>query len=74
MRVYEQVFDVGPQTVEQLETVLGSSLEEAFATYSGRQVSGLKPDSTLDREKHRLTRYGARLQTSAKPLCKAGYS
>jgi integrase len=46
MRVYEQVFDAGPETVAQLETVVGSSLEEAFATYSGRHVSGLKPDST----------------------------
>jgi integrase len=45
MRVYEQVFDAGPQTVAHLETVLGCSLEEAFAIYSGRQVSGLKPDS-----------------------------
>jgi hypothetical protein len=45
MRVYEQVFDAGPQTVAQLEMVLGCSLEEAFAIYSGRQVSGLKPDS-----------------------------
>ena len=33
MRVYEQVFDAGPQTVAQLETVLGCSLEEAFAIY-----------------------------------------
>jgi integrase len=45
MRVYEQVFDAGPHTVAQLETVLGCSLEEAFAAYSGRQVSGPKPDS-----------------------------
>ena len=45
MRVYEQVFDAGPQTVAQLETALGCSLQEAFAIYSGRQVSGLKPDS-----------------------------
>jgi hypothetical protein len=40
MRVCAQVFDAGPQTVAQLETVLGCSLEEAFAIYSERQASG----------------------------------
>ena len=37
MRVYAQVFDAGPQTVAQLETVLGWSLEEAFAIDSERK-------------------------------------
>ena len=45
MRVYQQVLDAGPQTVELLEAILGCGLEEAFDTYSGRRVSGLKPDS-----------------------------
>lgn len=45
MRVYQQVLDAGPQTVELLEAILGCGLEEAFETYSGRRVSGLKPDS-----------------------------
>lgn len=45
MRVYEQVFDAGPRTVEQLEGVLGCSLEQALAVYSGRQVRGLNVDS-----------------------------
>jgi hypothetical protein len=53
MRVYEQVFDAGPQTVAELETVLRCSLEEAFAIYSGRQVFGLKPDSP---QKHSAVR------------------
>jgi hypothetical protein len=30
---------------EVLERVLGSTVEEAFASWSGRGVSGLKPDS-----------------------------
>lgn len=45
MRVYEHVFDAGPRTVEQLETVLGCSLDEAFEIYSGRHVCGLNVDS-----------------------------
>jgi hypothetical protein len=49
MRVYQHVLDAGPQTVELLEAILGCGLEETFEIYSGRRVSGLKPDSG---EKH----------------------
>jgi hypothetical protein len=45
MRVYQHVLDAGPQTVELLEAILGCGLEETFEIYSGRRVSGLKPDS-----------------------------
>jgi hypothetical protein len=45
MRVYQQVLDAGPQTVQLLEAILGCGLDEAFETYSGRRVAGLKPDS-----------------------------
>jgi WD40 repeat protein len=68
MRVYEQVFDAGPQTVAQLETVLGCTLEEAFAIYSGRQVSGLKPDSA---QKTPAARSTARAQARGTPLRRA---
>jgi hypothetical protein len=57
MRAYEQVFDAASQT-PQLEAILGRSLDEAFAIYSGRQVSGLKPDS-------------ARKPTAARPPARA---
>jgi hypothetical protein len=43
MRIYQQVLDMGGPAV--LEHVLGSTLEEAFGAWSGRGVSGLKPDS-----------------------------
>jgi Phage integrase family len=36
MRVYQQVLDMGGVAVETLEKVLGCSLDEALATYSGR--------------------------------------
>jgi hypothetical protein len=37
MRVYQQVLDMGGAPVEQLEGVLGRTIQEAFATYSGRE-------------------------------------
>ena len=45
MRVYQQVLDMGGPAPGVLEGVLGSTAEEAFAAWSGRGVSGLKPDS-----------------------------
>jgi integrase len=45
MRVYQQVLDMGGPAPGVLERVLGSTAEEAFAAWSGRGVSGLKPDS-----------------------------
>ena len=45
MRVYQQVLDMGGPAPGVLERVLGSTAEEAFAAWSGRAVSGLKPDS-----------------------------
>jgi integrase len=44
MRVYQQVLDMGGPASGVLERMLGSTLEEAFAAWSGRGVSGLKPD------------------------------
>jgi hypothetical protein len=52
MRVYQQVLDMGGPAPGVLERVLGSTVEEVFAAWSGRRVSGLKPDSaerTLER-------------------------
>lgn len=45
MQVYQQVLDMGGIAPEVIERVLGSTVEEAFAAWSGRGVSGLKPDS-----------------------------
>ena len=45
MRVYQQVLDMGGPAPGVLERVLGGTAEEAFAAWSGRGVSGLKPDS-----------------------------
>ena len=36
MRVYQQVLDMGGAAVEQLEGVLGCTIQEAFVTYSWR--------------------------------------
>jgi integrase len=44
MRIYQQVLDMGGAAVEVLESVLGCSIEEAFTIYSGREVTGPKPD------------------------------
>jgi integrase len=40
MRVYQQVLDMGGGAVETLEQVLGCTIQEAFAIYSGRQGLG----------------------------------
>jgi Phage integrase family len=40
MRVYQQVLDMGGAAVEQLERVLGCTIQEAFVTYSGREGFG----------------------------------
>lgn len=40
MRVYQQVLDMGGAAVDTLEKVLGCTLEEALATYSGRAGFG----------------------------------
>jgi hypothetical protein len=37
MRVYQQVLDMGGAAVETLERVLGCTIQEALATYSGRE-------------------------------------
>jgi hypothetical protein len=38
MRVYQQVLDMGGAAVETLEGVLGCTIQEALATYSGREL------------------------------------
>lgn len=38
MRVYQQVIDMGDGGVQMLETVIGCTLDEAFALLSGRGV------------------------------------
>ena len=40
MRVYQQVLDMGGGAVETLEQVLGCTIPEAFAIYSGRPGLG----------------------------------
>jgi hypothetical protein len=42
--VSEQVLDMGGAAVGVVESVLGWSIEEAFTPYSGREVTGPKPD------------------------------
>ena len=44
MRVYQQVLDMGGGAFDRLENIVGCDLDEAFATLSGRAVSGPKPD------------------------------
>jgi hypothetical protein len=44
MRIYQQVLDMGGAAVEVLESVVGCSIEAAFTIYSGREVTGPKPD------------------------------
>ena len=38
MRVYQQVLDMGGSAPEQLEQLLGCSVDEAFTLLSGREV------------------------------------
>jgi hypothetical protein len=45
MGVYQQVLDMGPGSVEALETVLGCSLPEARAVYVGHGVYPLNTHS-----------------------------
>jgi hypothetical protein len=40
MRVYQQVLDMGGGAIETLERVLGCTIEEALASYSGREGLG----------------------------------
>jgi integrase len=40
MRVYQQVLDMGGGAVKTLERVLGCTIQEALATYSGREGLG----------------------------------
>ena len=40
MRVYQQVLDMGGAAVEQLEGVLGCTIQEAFVTYCDREGLG----------------------------------
>jgi hypothetical protein len=53
MRVYQQVLDMGGAAVEQLEGVLGCTIQEAFVTYSGRE--GLGTNGHLARKSPRRT-------------------
>jgi Phage integrase family len=69
MRVYQQVLDMGGAAVEQLEGVLGCTIQEAFVTYSGREglghPMGTRPRNHLagprpaGRPRHRLRLYRA---------------
>ena len=58
MRVYQQVLDMGGAAIEVLEHLLDCTVDEAFVTWSGREVSGLKPDSA--RKTRETGRPGAR--------------
>lgn len=48
MRVYQQVLDMDGRGVQALEAVLGCSVDEAFATLSGRGVLGPNKDPRPD--------------------------
>jgi hypothetical protein len=47
MRVYQQVLHMGGAAVETLEGVLGCTIHEAIATYSGREGMGTQPGNRL---------------------------
>jgi integrase len=49
MRVYQQVLDMGGTTPEQLEELLGCSVDEAFTLLSGREVWTPKGHSAAKR-------------------------
>ena len=51
MRVYQQVLDMGGLAPGVLERVLGSTVEEAFAAWSGR--GGFRTETGLDRKSSR---------------------
>ena len=53
MRVYQQVLDMGGAAVEQLEGVLGCTIQEPFGTYSGRE--GLRTQRAPARKSPRRT-------------------
>lgn len=48
MSVYQQVLYMGGTAVGTLENVVGCGIDEAFATLSGRAVSGPKPDRAFE--------------------------
>jgi hypothetical protein len=50
--VSEQVLDMGGAAVGVVESVLGSSIEEAFTPYSGRTRSGKCARDNQARETH----------------------
>jgi integrase len=54
MRVYQQVLDMRGSAPEQLERVLGCSVDEALALLSGREVSAMKkPIARAEAPQHR---------------------
>ena len=55
MRVYEQVFDAGPQTVAQLETVLGCRSRRPSRSIQRGRFPDWKPDSARKPPLTRLT-------------------
>jgi hypothetical protein len=53
MRVYQQVLDMGGGAIETLERVLGCTIEEALATYSGREGLGTRGENVPERRRLR---------------------
>jgi hypothetical protein len=45
MRVYQQVLDMRGSALDQLEAVLGCTVDEALALLSGREVVAMKSQS-----------------------------
>jgi len=66
MRVYQQVLDIGGAAVEQLEGVLGCTIQEAFVTYSGRE--GLGTQRVAGRESLLPTEAGGTLKMPSEAL------
>jgi len=71
MRVYQQVRDMRGSAPEQLEAVLGCTVDEALALLSGREVLPMKSQSTG--EKRRSTEPKSRGPRRRKPALGAGF-
>jgi hypothetical protein len=56
MAVYQQVLDMGGQTVAALEKILGCSLDDACQIYSGRQPAGASVPGVLAPNWHSATK------------------
>jgi hypothetical protein len=68
MHVYQQVLDMGGAAVEQLDGVLGRTIQEAFMTYSGREVWAPKGHPARKSPRRTAASSSAASSTAEKPV------